>query len=122
MSNPTLKQKKAFKIMTEKMLIPGEKMTYGQIMREAGYSQATSLIPEKLTKTKGWNQLLAEVSDEDILEKIRSIALDVTDKRACLAAADMLLKLKDRYPAGKLKVQAFNEEVERLKESDYIEQ
>jgi hypothetical protein len=26
----------------------------------------------------------------------------------------MLLKLKERYPAGKLKVQAFNEEIERL--------
>jgi hypothetical protein len=28
----------------------------------------------------------------------------------------MLFKLKDKFPAGKLRIQAYNEEIERLKD------
>jgi hypothetical protein len=93
----------------------GKTPTGKEIMLKAGYSETSSTLPKaRLFETKGWQELLATINDEVILGKIREIALDSSDKRACLSAIDMLLKLKERYPAGKLKVQAFNEEIERL--------
>ena len=112
--NATLKQKKAFQYMVEQAN-QGKTPTGKEIMLKAGYSETSSTLPKARSfETKGWQELLATIDDEVILGKIREIALDSSDKRACLSAIDMLLKLKERYPAGKLKVQAFNEEIERL--------
>ena len=62
----------------------------------------------KVTATKTWAWLLAQIKDADILARVYGILLD-EDKRSSLIAADMLLKLKDKYPAGKLKLGAFEE-------------
>ena len=96
---PTNKQRAVIKELSEDVGMP-----MGTAMRKAGYSLSTSKSPQRLTKTKGWNELLAEVDDAPLLKRLRSIALDNEDKRAALTSIDMLLKLKDRYPAGKLKV------------------
>ena len=76
-------------------------------MLKAGYSKSSARCL-KITKTKTWAKLLAEIDDEEILNKVKSIMRD-EDKRSSLTAADMLFKLKDRYPAGKIKLGAFEE-------------
>jgi hypothetical protein len=95
----TIKQKTAFKNMVE---LVGNKQTpsMAQVMKGI-YSPAVISNPSKLTKSKGWNELLAQIKDEPLLERLRELALDRTDKRAALTAIDMLLDLKDRYPANK---------------------
>lgn len=80
-------------------------------MLEAGYSPATAKNPKNLTGSKGWQDLLGSVINEEILiERVYAIAMQ-DDKRAALQAVDMLLKLRDRYPAGKLKIHQFEEEL-----------
>lgn len=93
-----------------------EGKSMGMAMREAGYTEAYSKVPQLLARSKGWKELLATIDDSVILANVFSIATDTEDKRASLQAAHMIFNLKDRYPAGKLKIQAYNEELERLKE------
>ena len=76
-------------------------------MLKAGYSKSSARCL-KITKTKTWDKLLKEIDDEEILNTVKSIMRD-EDKRSSLTAADMLLKLKDRYPAGKVKIGAFED-------------
>ena len=94
----------------------GGSISVSEAMRRVGYSLASSHNPQKLTKTPLWNELLNNIPFDAILAGIVQVATDKSDKRAMLQAGDMLLKLGDKYPAGKLKVQAYNEEIERLKE------
>ena len=101
-------QKKAFELKLEKIKNK-EPVKMGEVMIEAGYSEKTALRPKDLTESKGWIELLAQVSDLALLKKLYKIALDESDKRACLEAIDKLLRLKDRYPAGKIKVGAFED-------------
>ncbi len=83
-------------------------------MRESGYSEYTAKNPEKnLTSKAGWQQLLASIDDMEIIRKIREILVS-TDKRASLSAADMLLKLKDRYPAARTKIDLYEQELKDL--------
>lgn len=83
-------------------------------MRKAGYSKKSAHVLA-ITKTKTWKQLLAEIDDEEILNKIKEILKD-EDKRSSLTAADMLLKLKDRYPAHKTKITGLFETLKELEE------
>ena len=78
----------------------------GKIMREVGYSKKTAINPKDLTESKGWQELLNEVPDEELKNRLLEIAQD-KDKRSALIAIDMLLKLKDKYPATKAKIAAF---------------
>src|SRR3990167_10876685 len=110
---PTLKQRRAFDT-----LLQHPEMSAGEAMIESGYSPATAHVPRDFTASKGFKELLAEIDERPIIENVRAIALGHKDKRAALTAADMLFKLLDRYPAGKLKIQAYNEELERLKSID----
>ena len=115
---PTENQKQAFKKVVERIRA-GEKINIGEVMKEVGYAEATAHNPQKnLTSKSGWQKLLAKIEDEKILEKFYDIALDVTDKRACLEAGKEIFKLKDRYPAGKLKLGAFEERDEITEEID----
>lgn len=95
-------QKRAFNLRMKR--IENKKpIVMGEVMREAGFSQASSENPQQLVKTKGWRQLMAEVDDEVVVNRIREILVD-DDKRSSLTAADMLLKLKDRYPSSQSKM------------------
>ena len=101
-------QKRAFEIKLEK--VKGNKpVKIGAVMIEAGYSKKTAEKPKDLTESKGWQELLNEINDAGLLKKLIKIAMDESDKRACLEAIDKLLKLKDRYPAGKFKFGAYEE-------------
>lgn len=110
----TTNQKQAFNLVANKVR-KGEKISIGNIMRKVGYSESTSKHPAKLTEAKGWQELLAKIDDDVILTKITEI-LQGDDKRSSLTAADMLLKLKDKYPASKSKIQAYTEETQGLNE------
>ena len=55
-----------------------------------------------------------EIEDGPLLNRLKEIAMD-KGKREAMTAIDMLLKLKDKYPAGKVKVTQYNEEMEALR-------
>lgn len=95
----------------------GKRANIGKTMIKHGYS-ITSADTVSITKTKTWQELLDAIDDNAILSKVKQTALDTKDKRAHLQAADMIFKLKDKYPAGKLKVTSYNEELERIKVSN----
>lgn len=117
----TLRQKKAFRIMTERISSKENKpMSMGAVMREAGYGECVVTHPAKVTRSLGWKEMMARVDDNEVLNRVMEIATDVSDKRACLAAADMIFKLKDRYPAGKLKVTQYEEELKQFDEGRVI--
>ena len=81
-------------------------MTEGKSMKrammDAGYSETYAHASTNMTETKSWRKILAEVNDENVMSRIYEI-LEDTDKRASLQAADMILKLKDKYPSNKSK-------------------
>jgi hypothetical protein len=115
MRKPTIKQKIAFTKLIEK-IENKEPIKMGEIMLQSGFSKVTAINPGKnLLEKVGWQQLLSKIDDSVILERINNILID-EDKRASLQAADMLLKLKDRYPANKIKMTAFDERDKVLEE------
>lgn len=94
----TIKQKQAIKKIIE------NRGNVSKTMKEVGYSEATAKNPKNLTNSKGWKQLLSQIDDQVILDKIYEILVQ-EDKRSSLAAADMLLKLKDKYPQKATKLE-----------------
>jgi len=117
----TIKQRQAFKIMLEKMTSK-DPITMGQILREAGYAKSTSETPSLVTTTKGWEELIAQINDIPLLEKLYEIALG-DDKRACLQAIDQIMTLKDRKPKADNKVIGLFEKVGDLQiKNDRTEQ
>lgn len=109
----TLKQKTAFNKVLENVST-GNPQTAGQILVSAGYKKI-SKQPSRIFNSIGFQKLLAQVDDMAVLKRITEILLD-SDKRSSLTAADMLLKLKDRYPAGKLKLTAYKEELSNIED------
>lgn len=105
----TLKQKKAISKTIEILRKNKEPKPMGKIMLESGYKKSVSEHPKVLTESKAWKDILEEINDEAIVKKIRRIALAKEDKRANLQAADMLLKLKNRYPDVKMRLGIFEE-------------
>jgi hypothetical protein len=106
----TINQKTAFD-KTLKKVKNKELVNLGDIMLDSGYSAATAHNPGKnLTSKAGWQMLLNRINDAEIIARFMEIMRD-EDKRASLAAGVELLKLKDRYPAGKLKVTQLEEEI-----------
>ena len=75
----------------------------------------TSIKPKMLTNSRGWKELLTQVDDKELLQQVYEIALS-EDKRSALAAIDMVWRLKDKYPAGKLKLGGYDSSVEHLSE------
>ena len=92
----------------------GKEMNVKREMLDAGYSK-TSASVGIIKKTKTWQKLLSEIDDEEILEKVKEI-LKAEDKRSSLTAADMLLKLKDRYPAQKSKIVGLFDRISELED------
>ena len=76
----TLKQKKVAKILAEN----GRK-SVSAAMREAGYSNSTATKPDKLTRSKGWQELAEELFDkEHIIRRIQG-----------LVDADVIINVKE---------------------------
>jgi len=128
MKKPTPKQKQAFKVLTESVAA-GKPKTMGIVTKEAGYGKGMQRNPHLLTDSVGFRQLMAQIDDQEVLGRVVEIATDTSDKRACLAAADMIFKLKDRYPDKKIKIGAYDEREEvvddikheKAEEADYYE-
>jgi len=81
-----------------------EGMPQGKAFKKAGCSS-------KMGATPLFKECLAEIPDSWLLGRITEIARKA-DARASLNAIQMLFKLKDRFPAGKLKIQELGEELE----------
>ena len=92
----TLKQQTAFKKVSENIGITNPK-TSGEILLESGYSKSISESPKVVFQSKGFQELLNQIDDGVILNKLYEI-LKSDDKRSALTSADMLLKLKNKYP------------------------
>jgi len=67
-------------------------------MRDVGYTENTAKNPKNLTDSKGFQELLSELIDNEELIKEIKKEIKGNDKRVKLQAIDMLLKLKDLYP------------------------
>lgn len=83
----------------------------GKIMLESGYKLSVAKHPDILTKSKAWQEALKDIDFSKHLvelDKIASIEYN-QDKDNVLKAKDMLFKLGDKFPAGKLKIGAFEE-------------
>lgn len=113
-----LKVKKAFKeVMKEVADGKPVTRTAGMILREVGYSPSTAANPGRVFSGADFQKLLARVDDEIIVGRICEIMMG-EDTRSSLSAAETLLRLKDRFPAGKLKVQAYSESVGGLRDEE----
>jgi len=114
----TIKQKMTFKEVVKGSTIKGA-------MRKAGYSEETSKRTNKVTRTKGWEELLEKHIPDSLLAKRHRellnkqeviIIRDGKESHTELteqphtdvkAAIDMGYKLKGKYAAEKHEVQVF---------------
>ena len=87
----------------------GKKPNISGNMRAVGYAK-TSAHALKVTQTKTWQRLLAQIDDQMLLDRLTEIALDPKDKRASLVGITELLKLKDRYPDKKVRLGTIEEQ------------
>jgi len=90
----------------------GKMANVSGIMLQHGYSPSSARAL-KVTQTKTWQDCLAQIDDDEIIKKFQEIVRS-EDKRSAIAAGIELLKLKDRYPANKMKLSAYKEETEGI--------
>jgi hypothetical protein len=108
---PKPEHRAVLKKMSDKIR-KGERVNKKEILMEVGYSESIAETPSRVLETQGFQQLLAKVSDGVILKRLLSIVTSDNSKDAdAINSAKELLKLKDRYPAGKLKIQGYNDEL-----------
>jgi len=94
---PTARQKAAFIILAE------NGRNKGKALLRAGYSKGTVVAPTKVTKSRGFQQLIEEyLPDEDLAKKHRELMnkKDIgggMDVQAVKAALDMGYKIKGHY-------------------------
>lgn len=109
---PTLNQIRALNEV-KAQISRGEKINLSAAQRKAGYSEYTIRKSTNLTKSIGWRTLMEQFDDAKYMWQIDNIAMG-DDKNASLKAIDMIMKLKDRYPAGKLKFDQYNSELDAI--------
>ena len=110
-------QRKTFNLRAKKIK-EGKRVILGDLMREAGFSDSLSRTPKVLVESKGWQALLAEYDDKPIMDAIYKDALDTKDKRNATENRKLILKLKNRFPAAKMKIGAFDEREEVLTDDE----
>jgi hypothetical protein len=81
-------------------------------MLKKGYSPSSARALT-ITKTRTWQQLLAQIQDEPLLNKLENIALD-DDKRSAIAAIQEIFKLKNKYPEGTSKIVGLFTKIESI--------
>ena len=111
----TLKQRKLKTLIIDNSRSPAPK-PMGALMLEAGYSKSTAVQPSVILSSKVFKTFLDSLDDRPILNRWYNFALKDTDKRVALEAGKEIMKLKDRYPAGKLKLTAYQEELSEVME------
>lgn len=110
---PTIRQQNAF----DKIVENGGNVS--KAMREVGYSEETAKTPQKLTESKGWQELVEEhIPDSLLMEKHKDLLnvpkvvrrfkkgeleseYEELDSQAIKAGLDMAYKLKGHYAPEK---------------------
>jgi hypothetical protein len=67
---PTIKQKKALNRIVE------NRGNVSKSMIEAGYDETTAKNPKNLTESKGWQELISKIKDDEILLRWEDWALN----------------------------------------------
>jgi len=93
----------------------GEKPNVSGSMRLEGYSPS-SCRALKVQDTATWKQLLDSIPENVLIGELFELATDPEDKRTKLEAIKEFFRLKDKYPASKMKLGAFQEQA-----SEFIE-
>lgn len=92
---PTIKQKKAFKEITE------NHRSVSAAMREVGYDESTATKPSNLTDSKGWAELMETYLPDDELAKKHKQFLNSDREEIGIKALDLSYKLKGSYAPDK---------------------
>lgn len=95
-----LTKKKVKNILDEYMseLEAGKKPSLLAIQKKHGYSDS-SAKGYAVTRTSAWKDLMEQIDDSEILDRLRWIVGNKESKDSdAINAADKLLKLKGRYP------------------------
>ena len=74
-------------------------------MRDAGYSNRSAEKPQRLTRSKGWQDLMDEHLPDKTLLGVHKGLLRDPDWRARDSGLDMAYKLKGSYKATKVSVE-----------------
>jgi len=85
-------QKRTFDIEMES-IVEGKPLPISKAIKKAGGSDAYAKNPHLMTKSRGWQQLLAKLDDSKYLDRLNEIALD-KDKDASLKAIKQIFDLK----------------------------
>jgi len=93
----------------------GDKPNISGSMRLEGYSES-SCRALKAQQTATWKELLDAIPENVLVAELFSLATDPDDKRTKLEALKECFRLKDKYPASKMKLGAFQEQA-----SEFIE-
>ena len=113
---PNERQKLAFKIFLENR----GKMSMGEVMRQAGYSETSSQAPTSLTNTRGWQILLNRHLSEDFLANKHKYLLDGRRKEETqVRALDMAYKLRGSYAPTESKNLNVNVKADASKLEEY---
>lgn len=64
---PTLKQKKAAELLVANGRKKGKTMSKGDILREAGYSEAVATQPEKVLDSRGFKEIFDELIPDSLI-------------------------------------------------------
>lgn len=108
----TTKQKLAASKMVENIR-NGNKKPMGQILKEAGYSESVSKHPDRVTRSKSWQQLTEKYLPDKKLLKVHKELLENKDWRARDAGLDKAYKVKGKYVDTKVQIGA-SEELEKV--------
>ena len=106
--------KRVFELLSENVR-SGRRMTKKAMLKEAQYSPSVQNHPAHVFSSAGFQLLLTKISDDVILQRFLKIITSGEDRDAITAGKE-LLKLKDRYPANKLMLQGYNEELGSISE------
>jgi len=82
----------------------GQKISISKEMEKVGYAKSTSKKPSKVTKSKGWAELMEKYLPDEDLAKVHKELLRHKDWRAKDAGLDKGYKVKGKYAAEKLEV------------------
>lgn len=104
----TVRQKLAKNILIDS-IVNGKPKSMGLVAKEAGFGIGIQTNPHILTNSKGWKEQMAAIDDSEILNTVVEIALDKSSKRDCIQAATLIFKIKDRFPATKIKQEVFDQ-------------
>ena len=104
--------------MTTKQKLAATKMqeTAGNVskaMKLAGYSESSAKDPQRLTRSKGWQELMEKYLPDKGLLQVHKELLENPDWHARDSGLDKAYKIKGRYADNKIQIGA-SEELEKI--------